>query len=328
MPLALSLPLAPLTHRQSVDLAVHCWGLGYRQVWLAEVAGPDAVSLGGALAHALPGLRIGTAVLPAQTRTPMVHAMTAAGLSQLTGGRFVLGLGISSENIVGDWAGLAYDRPLRRMREHVEVIRAMLAGGKTAYDGDTLASHRFRLQAAPEGPVPIHVAALNPGMLRLAGEVADGVIVNLLSEEAVPRVLAEVAAGAAAAGRDPGGIEVVCRLHVHVTDDRDAARDAIRAAFGAYAATAAYNRFFAWIGHEDVAAGVREAFARGDRGAVAAAMTDEFVDAIAVIGPLEEVAARVRAYHDAGVDVPVLAPFWPDPVGQRGILGDLAGCLG
>ena len=73
---------------------------------------------------------------------------------------------------------------------------------------------------------------------------------------------------------------------------------------------------------------MREAFARGDRGAVAAAMTDEFVDAIAVIGPLEEVAARVRAYHDAGVDVPVLAPFWPDPVGQRGILGDLAGCLG
>lgn len=327
MRIGLTLPLVLQTAAESVELAKEAHARGVREVWLAEVGANDSYALAGALSQAMPATRFGTAVVPAQTRAPMVHAMAAATLSQLTGGRFVLGLGISSENIVRDWAGLAFDRPVRRMREHVEVLRRALDGERVDFDGDTLSVHRFRLQTRPEGRVPIYLAALNPGMLHLAGAVADGVILNMVPEAALAQVLGAVREGAERAGRDPGAIEVVSRIHVHVTDDPETDVNLVRSAFGAYAATQGYNRLFRWIGFEDEATAIAEAFARGDREAVAAAMTQRLCDAMAVVGDTESVRARLRAYADAGVDVVVLNPIWPDPQRQRRTLDALWDCL-
>lgn len=327
MRLGLTLPLVAQTAQQAVELAGYAHTHGIREVWLAEVGAMDSYALAGALSQAMPETRFGTAVVPAQTRTPMVHAMAAATLSQLTGGRFVLGIGISSENIVSDWAGQPFDRPVLRMREHLAVLRRALDGDKVDFDGETLSMHRFRLQARTEGRVPIYLAGLNPGMLRLAGAVADGVILNMVPESAMPQVLGAVRDGAEAAGRDPGDIEVVSRIHVHVSDDPVADSQLVRMAFGAYAATLGYNRFFRWIGFDDEATAIADAFSRGDREAVAAAMTQRMCDAMAVVGDAGAVRARLRAYAEAGVDVVVLNPIWPDPARQRSALDVLWDCL-
>ncbi|MCC7077857.1 MAG: LLM class F420-dependent oxidoreductase [Acidimicrobiia bacterium] len=325
--LGLTLPLVPRGAPESVAFAREAFDLGYEEIWTAEVGGLDSYALAAAAACTIPGVRIGTAVVPAQTRTPMVHAMAATTLSQLTHGNFVLGLGISSENIVADWAGQPFDRPLARMREIVTVLREVLSGEKVTFEGSTLAMRRFRLQSRPQGEVPIFMAALNRGMLRLAGEIADGVILNMVPERALPQVLGEVRAGAEAAGRDPGSLEVVARLHVVLTDDAARDRDIVRMGFGAYAATSVYNRFFRWIGFEAEAEAVAAAFAAGDRAAVAGAMSDDMCDAIAICGDEEHVAGRVEAYAAAGIDVCVLNPLLPESAGQRRLLESMAGVL-
>lgn len=311
---------------KAVELALAARERGFEEVWMAEVNGGDSYALAGAVAAGAPGMRIGTAVVPAQTRTPMMHAMAAMTLSQLTRGNFILGLGLSSPNIVHDWAGQPYDRPLTRMREHVEVLRQMLSGKKTTYDGRTLSVKSFRLGGATVGDVPIYLGALNQRMLRLTGALCDGVCLNMVPESALPQVLGEVRAGAEEAGRDPGQIEVVARLHVVMADDAEMGRNLIRTVFGAYAATPGYNRCFDWIGFGDEARQIREAFAKGDRAGVAMGVTDRLCDAMAVVGSRDAVRARIRAYAEAGIDVCVINPI-ADPSTVPQILGDISGCL-
>src|SRR5262249_27238790 len=148
-----------------------------------------------------------------------------------TGGNFILGIGLSSPNIVRDWGGQPYDQPLARLREHVEVLRAMLGGRKVDYEGSTLQVKRFRLGGIPVGEVPIYLGALNEQALRLTGALCDGVILNMVPERALPQILGAVRQGALAAGRDPGQIEVVARLHVVLTEDAAMGRNLIRNVF-------------------------------------------------------------------------------------------------
>lgn len=310
----------------AVELARAAKDRGYEEIWMAEVNGGDSYALAGAVAQGLPGIRIGTAVVPAQTRTPMMHAMAAMTLSQLTNGNFILGIGLSSPNIVRDWAGQPYDKPLTRMREHVEVLRQMLSGQKTTYEGRTLSAKGFRLGGVTVGEVPIYLGALNKGMLRLTGALADGICLNMVPESALPQVLGEVRAGAEEAGRDPGAIEVVARLHVVMADDPAMGRNLIRTVFGAYAATPGYNKCFEWIGFEEEARQIREAFAEGDRAGVAMGVTDRLCDAMAVVGDRETVRARIRAYAEAGIDVCVVNPI-ADLSAVPQVLEDLSGCL-
>jgi probable F420-dependent oxidoreductase len=302
---AISLPIPAPDLRESVAYAREAEELGYTEAWLAEVGGPDAFSLAGALAVET-GLRIGTAVVPVYNRTPMVLAMTAASLCQLSGGRFVLGLGTSSENIIERWNGIPFELPYTRMRETLEVVKRLLGGEKVTYEGRTLRLSGYRMTMAPPPDAKVYLGALNRRMLRLAGEMADGVVINMLGPEHVPQVLAEVAEGARAAGRDPGEIECVARIHMAFDQPFETAAAIVRAAFGAYAATSVYNKFFAWIGFAAEADAVAKAWAARDRDALAAAVSDEMVDAMAVSGPAADCRARVHAYFDAGVDVAAL----------------------
>lgn len=322
--LALTLPLGGAEN--AVELARYAQERGHRELWLAEVAGGDAYAVAGALAVGAPGMRIGTAVVPAQTRTPMVHAMAAMSLSQLTSGKFVLGLGLSSPNIVRDWGGQPYDQPLLRLREHIEVLKKALAGERVDYEGKTLQVKRFKLGGQVVGSVPIYLGALNEKALRMAGELCDGVILNMVPEAALPQILGAVRAGAEAKGRDPKQIEVVSRLHVVMTDKPEQGRELVRNVFGAYAATPGYNRCFEWIGFEREARAIREAYAKGDRAGVAAAVSEGLCDAMAVVGTPETVRARVRAYAEQGIDVCVINPI-ADPKGVRTTLDALSGCL-
>jgi probable F420-dependent oxidoreductase len=322
--LGLTLPVGGA--QNAVELARAAKERGYDEIWMAEVNGGDSYALAGAVAQGLPGTRIGTAVVPAQTRTPMMHAMAAMTLSQLTDGNFILGIGLSSPNIVQDWAGLPYNKPLTRMREHIEVLRQMLSGQKTTYEGRTLSAKGFRLEGRPVGEVPIYLGALNKHMLRLGGALADGICLNMVPESALAQVLGEVRAGAEEAGRDPNEIEVVARLHVVMVDDQAMGRNLIRTVFGAYAATPGYNKCFEWIGFEDEARQIREAFARRDRAGVAAGVTERLCDAMAIVGDRDTVRARVRAYAEAGIDVCIVNPI-ADLSAVPKVLEDISGCL-
>jgi probable F420-dependent oxidoreductase len=304
--LALSLPLTAATAADGVAVAREAETRGYGAVWGAEVQGPDAFTTLGALA-ATTDLELGVAVVPAQTRAPFVLAMTAISLAELTGGRFTLGIGASSEVIVGGWAGLPFERPLTTVRETVAALRPMLAGERTTFEGETLQVHGYRAHATPPGGrVPLVLGALNPRSCRAVGELGvDGVCLNQLAPHHVPRVLAEVAAGAG--GDLPADFRVVARLFCAVTDDVPAARRAVAHTFAPYIATSVYNRFYRWMGYEDVAQAVLDA--QGERAAMAAAIRDEVIDELFCLGTADEVAAKVAAYVEAGVTVPVIAPL-------------------
>jgi probable F420-dependent oxidoreductase len=316
--LAISLPLPFFSPRACVELARTAereWGYG--AIWLAETNGPDSASLAGALALATSRATLGTAIVPVQTRTPALLAMTAATLAGLAPDRFVLGLGSSSHAIVEGWHGLPFEQPLTRVRETVAIVRAALAGGKTDFAGRTACSRGLRLGFVPERPVPIYLAALRERMLELAGEIGDGLVVNLFPVTAMPRILAAWRRGAARAGRDASRGEVVCRFQVAVTDDVPAARRLIRLAFAGYIAQPVYNAYFRWCGFEAEAAAVAEAFARADRAASAAAMTDALIDRIAILGPAERCREQIAEFVAAGVTTPVIAPIATDAAGVR-----------
>lgn len=310
---AISLPLPGLSARDCVEIARRAereWG--YYAVWLAETSGPDAFALAAAIAGATERLTIGTAVVPVYNRTPAVLAMAAGTLAQLSGDRFVLGLGSSSHAIVQDWNGVAFERPLAHVRESVAILRQALGGKRTDFVGEVLHSRGFRLGSPPAREVPIYLAGLRERMLALAGEIGDGLVLNLFPVSALPRMLAAYRAGGAAAGRDVSRQEVVVRFQVAMGNDVERARNLVRLAFGPYVAAPVYNRFFAWCGFEAEARAVAEAFARGDRAALARAMSDDLVDRVTILGPAERCREQLAEFVAAGVTTPVLSPLSAD----------------
>jgi probable F420-dependent oxidoreductase len=315
--LAISLPAPTSSARDCVDLARRAeseWG--YEAVWLAETNSLESFSLAGALAVATERLEIGTAIVPVYNRTPAVLAMALGTLEQISGDRFVLGLGSSSHAIVEGWNGQPFELPLTRVRETVAILRQALGGQKTDFAGRTSRSRGLRLTNLGGRPARIYLAGLREKMLELAGEVGDGLILNLFPVTALPQMLAAHRRGAARGGRDAAGDEVVCRFMVAVTDDVPAARNLVRLAFAGYVAQPVYNRYFAWCGFEAEARAVADAFARGDRAGTAAALSDDLVDRVTILGSAERCREQVAEFVAAGITTPVLAPLAVD---RRGV---------
>jgi probable F420-dependent oxidoreductase len=307
--LGASLPLPPDLN-MCRRVAERVEELGYESVWVADTgAGPDAFVVSTLAAMVTRRLRIGTAIVPIYTRALSVHAAGAGSVAQLAPGRFVLGIGISSETIVETWGGVPYRRPFTRIRETVAALRKMLAGERVTFEGKTVRTRNFRLVSPPPAPVPIYIAALMPPMLEVAGEIADGVILNFMPVEAVPRMLAHVRKGAERVGRDPSTIEVVSRFQTVVTDDVPAARAAIKHMMGPYFATSVYNRFVAWCGFADEAREIDAAWRAKDRTRNVAAVTDDMIDRLAIIGSVDHCRERLAAFVAAGVTTPMIQPF-------------------
>jgi probable F420-dependent oxidoreductase len=321
--MAFTLPLDALPATQQLEYARLAETLGYTGCWLLEGANFDSFSLAGALARTV-SLPIGTAIVPIYNRTPMLLAMSAASLSHLTGGKFTLGLGSSSEPIISGWNGLPLERPLQRMRETLGVVRRLLDGERVSFEGETLRIRNAALLAPPYNHVPIYLGALNQRMLRLAGEIADGVVINLLAPEQVPLLLDPLFDGALAAGRDPEQIDVVLRLPVLVGVSLDERRARARGHFGPYVAASGYNKFFRSIGFEREANAVREAYERRDRRAVEAAITDELADALVTGGDVERCRARILDYGRYGVRTVVIYPLVQSEADCRAALLELA----
>lgn len=286
--------------------------LGYDDVWFGDVGAPDALTLAAVVADRTSRVRIGTAVTPVFTRTPAVLAATSSTLQQLSGGRFLLGLGSSSEKMVKSWHGLSFDHPLSRVRETTDLVRLLLQGEKSDFTGQTLSSHGYR-QAAAEQPVPIYLAALRPRMLRLAAQIGDGVVFNFFPRSALPKILGYVHEGALEGGKSPDEVEVVCRFQVAVTDQVEEHVNYLRFFLAPYFAQTVYNRFLAWCGFEEMAAQIAEGWANKDRESTMAALTDELIHDIAVIGDKAYCQGRIREYAEMGIHTHIISCPSLDP---------------
>jgi probable F420-dependent oxidoreductase len=309
--IAVTLPAGPKV-TQTVELIRWAEENGITDGWFADAGAPDALTQAAAIAHHTREMRIGVAVTPVYTRTPAVLAATADTISQVLPGRFIMGLGSSSQTIMGGWNGIPLDKPLTRVKETAIMVRSMLAGEKSNFDLETLSSKGYR-QPPCENPPPIYLAGLRSKMLETAAEVGDGVIINLWPQGALPKMLEHVKTGAQRAGKNWEDVEVVNRAMVLVTDDKALGRNIFRAAFGPYYATPVYNKFLAWAGYEEAAATIREGWAAKDREKTAAALSDALVDEIAVIGTAEEVQERIRADAHTGVHTQIIAPMAATP---------------
>lgn len=292
--------LGPQAAVETARLAEEC---GYRSFWTAETTGPEAFSVLAAAGAAAPGLDLGTGVLALQLRTPMLVAMAGATLQALHPDReILLGVGISSPVVAGRWHGQPYtDRPLSQVREYLTLVRACLSGEKVDFAGDHYQVKGFRLGVKlGERRPKLVVGALNEKMLALAGELADGVLLNYLPASHVPWSVEQVRKG--------GDAEIYAYVHAGICAREEGIELARRDLFS-YAVVDAYAKSFERAGFADEVAEIREAHAAGDRAAALAAVSDRMVDAIDVMGDADTVAATMRAYADAGVDVPILMPL-------------------
>lgn len=311
--LGLTVPLTGCTAAESVAVAQQAQDWGYRSAWAAEVDGPDAFTLLGALA-ASSDLELGIGVIPVQTRTAFVIGMSAVSLAQLAGSRgFTLGIGASSEVIVGRFGGRPFDDPLGQVRETALALRPMLSGERSTFTGTHVQIGGYKPPTPPPGPVPLFFGSLNPRSLRLTGELADGLCVNQVAPHTIPAMVAEVRKGAEAAGRRFETLPVMARIFCLVTDDPAAARAIVAHVFAPYVATTGYNRFYRWMGYEEEAAAIAKAAETNDRAAMAAAYTDRMARDLFLIGDLDEVIAGLHRYVEAGVTHPVVAPLTAGP---------------
>jgi probable F420-dependent oxidoreductase len=269
-------------------------------VWSSESGGADAFTPLALASAWAPTLRLGTAIVPVYTRGPATLAQCAATLAAAAPGRFTLGIGASSNVIVERWNGLEFDRPYQRVRDTTRFLRAALSGGKVSERYPTFAVDGFRLQLVPEQPPTLLIAALRPGMLRLAGRESEGAVVTWLSADDVRTVAPYV--------REAGpGKQVVARIYLAATDDPEAARAIGRRAIAAYLTVPVYKAFHQWLGRGERLQAMWRAWEAGDRKGALATIRDEVVDELVVHGPPERCREQVARYVEAGVTTPVLS---------------------
>lgn len=302
----ITLPLTGVPLPEHRELVRELPDLGYTDAWSAETAGTDAFTPLALTAEWAPELRLGTAIVPIYTRGVGLLAMQAATLAEIAPGRVVLGIGTSTPIIVENWNGIPFSEPFARSRDTLRFLRSALAGEKVTHEYPTFSISRFRLERPPSPPPALVLAALRPGMLRLAAREADGAITNWLAPSDVPKVRAELGADR----------ELIARIFVCPTEDADAARGLGRLLISSYLTVPVYAAFHDWLGRGELLRPMHEAWAAGDRAGANAAIPDSVVDDLVVHGSLDYCRERIAQYQEAGLDTPAIAllPTGDDPV--------------
>jgi probable F420-dependent oxidoreductase len=286
---------------------------GYHTAWLGETAGGEAVTLMTLIASHTTTLGVASGVIPIQTRSPIILGMAAATLAHIAPGRVSLGLGVSSRIIVEQWHGLPFHAGLGQIRESVQIIRMAAAGERVNFDGKYYRMKNFKLMAPPPAQPPkIVLAALGPEMLELAGEIADGVLLNWIPPEAVAASIGHLEAGAKRAGRSLDGFEIAGFIRTTVTDEPEPARAQLARDITGYAIVDVYASFFRSVGYTDEMTKINAAWKSGDRAGAVREVSPRVLDGLGVVGDEAFCRARIKAYADAGMTMPVILPFVPE----------------
>ena len=329
-------PVAPAAQR-AIALTRAAEDAGYGSVWVAEAYGTDAVSVLGLLAGATSRIGLGSAVLQVPARAAAMTAMTAATLDGLSGGRFRLGLGVSGPQVAEGWYGQPFAKPLARTREYVDVVRALLAREPSRYEGEHL---RLPLPGGPGVPLrlmqpavrpglPIHLAAVGPRNVELAGEVADGWLPSLLVPEDSAQSFDRLRVGLSrrsAALAPAAGFEVTASVPLVLTgaagEERAAAEEPVRRHLALYLGGmgSKEQNFYADLGRRlgfaDAVDEVQDHFLAGRRREAADAVPAGLLEACCLVGSAAAVRRRLEDYARAGVSTVALVPMGPDPVGD------------
>ena len=293
---------------QAIERVRLAESLGYDSTYVTHIAGRDSLTVLAAYAAATERIRLGTGVLPIYSRTPAATAQTAATIDELSGGRMVLGVGVSHRLTVEAWYGQSIDRPVAEMREYVGAIRAMFRGEEPP-EGEKWPT-KFRFMGYDVRPeMPIYVAALSPNMLRLAGEIGDGVLLWLCDPPYVRDVvIPEVTKGRERAGKGLEGFDIVPAVPAAVTADRDATLERLRGDLVTYLSLPFYRSMLERSGFGGEIAGFDEGIAAGDVERAKASMSEAMLDSLGGFGGGAEVRGAVERYLDAGATSPGVSP--------------------
>jgi len=299
----ITVPLTGRPFAEQRDWIKELEDLGYTDVWTAETDAYDALTPIALASQWTSSLRFGTAIVPVYTHGPAQLASQTASVAEAAPGRVVLGIGSSSNVIVERWNGIKFEKPYQRVRDTIRFLRAAMTGEKVKADYETFSINGFRLGLVPKEPIPIMVAALRPGMLRLAGREGDGAIINWLSPDDVKKVVPYVHEG----GPDK---EVIARIFVLLTEDADMARGIGRSMISAYLNVPVYAAFHEWLGRDELQP-MWKAWKDGDRKAAVAAIPDSVVDDLIVHGPAEHCREVIERYIANGVttSAPMIVSF-------------------
>ena len=314
-----------LTSDDQIQLVKEAEGAGFDSVWAAEAYGSDAATVLAWLAAQTERIRIGSAIFQMPGRSPAMTAMTAATLDQLSDGRMTIGIGPSGPQVAEGWHGQRFARQLGRTREYVEVVRKALRRERLEYRGETLElplpdgpGKALKLTIAPvQERIPIYIAAIGPKNTALTAEIADGWLPTLFSPEHVAefRPLLEEGFARAGDGKSFADFDIAPSVSAFVTEDREAARDAMRPNLALYVGGMGsrernfYNHVVQRYGFEDAAREVQDRYLEGRKEEAAAALPGELIDAVSLCGPPDVVRERLRVFRDAGVGTLIVSPM-------------------
>lgn len=285
-----------------LDLARFADEAGVRRAWLTETNGPDPLVLAGAIG-CMTRLEVGTAITMTAARTPVAIASAAATLSRLTDRPVHLGIGVGGEAIATRWHGSDYGSPVERVGDAVTIVRQVLEGDRTDYDGRHYQSHGFRLTSPPRSRVRCLIGGMGPRMARAAGRLADGLILSWSTEEfvAARRRLLDDASDAERAAPS----QLLVRAYVAVVDDPRPVREAVRSELLTYLASPPYGRAFTEMGFGDL---VDRATTGADRSDVARSLPDEVIDRLLIAGDRDHCLQRLNRLRSAGADELLVQP--------------------
>ncbi|MET0818008.1 MAG: LLM class F420-dependent oxidoreductase [Solirubrobacteraceae bacterium] len=329
---------------EQLEIVQEAERLGFDSVWTAEAYGSDAVTILAWLAGQTERIKLGTAIMQMPGRSAAMTAMTAATIDQLSGGRFLLGIGTSGPQVAEGWHGQRFAKQLQRTREYVEVVRMALRRERLVYDGETLTlplpdgpGKALKLTIAPvQERMPVYIAAIGPKNTVLTAEIADGWIPTLFSPEHVAEFRPLLEEGFALAGGAKGfaDFDIAPTVNLYVSDDRDAARDAMRHFLALYVGGMGsrkqnfYNQLVQRYGFEDAARTVQDLYLEGRKDEAAAALPAELIDAVSLVGPRDVVRERLAIFRDAGVGTLMVSPMawtFADRLAQLRAVAELAG---
>jgi probable F420-dependent oxidoreductase len=297
----LTLPLPGISLADHEEHVRRAEASGYTDLWTGETAGPDGFTPLALSAAWTERMRLGTGIVGVFQRGPALLAQEAAALASGSRGRFVLGIGSSSDRIVEGWNGIPFERPLSKVRETLDFLDAALAGERTATG--------FKLEMPPAEPVPVVLAALRGKMLELAVERAAGAFTNFLPLGGLPKVTAQLAEA-------PEGFELLCRFFC-LPGEREQVEPLARFMFSSYITVPVYTNFYRWLGYGEQIEPMVEAWQVGDRQAAAAAAPWELIEDMFIFGTPEEMKARLGAFVAGGITLPILTPIvTPDKLGE------------
>jgi alkanesulfonate monooxygenase SsuD/methylene tetrahydromethanopterin reductase-like flavin-dependent oxidoreductase (luciferase family) len=283
---------------------------GFDCAWGGEANNKDPTVMLSAIAAVTKRLKVGSAVYHILGRTPATLALQAAGLDELSSGRFLLGIG-SSNPTIAKWHGQTMDHPLGRVEEYIDIVRAAMRGEKLSFSGKYFTAHNFKMAFKPSGRVvPIYVAAFGPKMTRLAGRISDGVLINMANPTEIRRIAEEVREGAKEAGKNPAAMEIICKIRCSIAQNYATARDALSHALAYYALADYYRELLGRMGFASEVEAMRAAWKAEGFHAARRLITDRMFSSLPLVAATSalEVVEQIKPYLDAGA-TRVILPY-------------------